>query len=307
MRRAAASRRLRTSAPASARTGPPASASPLARAVLAVYPPAWRARYGEEALGYLDESGVSVREVASLLCRAVPAWIWPPAHLHDRPARMRASLATMLTFWSALAVLGLVFDQLTQQQGIAPAGHPVIWWSYLTFDVAMALSAVVLGAGCLPLWLVMLRRARRDHSARVTAGLLLPAAVPVASVLVLAAVLGTIRHPGGVSPAWFLVITVSGFAAALLAAAGPGMALRAQRPRGPAVRLATIAAAIATATSIAGFAASVLAAAGLYLWAHDFTGYHNGVLLVTYLALVTGAGAPAAVSAARGTSAALAR
>jgi hypothetical protein len=307
MRRSPASRRPRTSTRAKAPSGGPASAPALARAVLAVYPPAWRARYGEETLAYLDESGVSVREVASLLWRAVPAWIWPPAHLHDRPARMRASLATMLMSWSVLAVLGLVFDQLTQQQGIAPAGHPVIWWSYLIFDVAMALSAVLLGAGCLPLWLLMLRRARRDHSARVTAGLLLPVAVPVASLLTLAAILGTVHHPDGVSPLWFLVLTLSGFAAALLAAAGPGMALRTQRPRGPAVRLATIAAAIATATGIAGFAASVFTAAGLYLWAHDFVGYHNGVLLGTYLAVVTGAGAAAVVSAARGTSAALAR
>jgi hypothetical protein len=220
---------------------------------------------------------------------------------------MRASLATMLMSWSVLGVLGLVFEQLTQQQGIAPAGHPVIWWAYLTFDVTMVLSAVVLGAGCLPLWLLMLRRARRDHSARVTAGLLLPVAVPAASLLTLGAILGIIHHPGGVSPMWFLAMTLSGFAAALLAAAGPGMALRAQRPRGPAVRLATIAAAIATATGIAGFAASFLAAGGLYLWAHDFAGYHNGALLGVYLVVVTGAAATAVISAARGTSAALAR
>jgi hypothetical protein len=303
MRRGPAPRRPR----GGAASGGPASASALARAVLAVYPPAWRARYGEETLAYLDESGVSAREVASLLWRAVPAWIWPPAHLHDRPARMRASLATMLMAWALLAVLGLVFDQLTQQQGLAPAGHPVIWWSYLTFDVAMVLSAVVLGAGCLPLWLLMLRRARRDHSARVIAGLLLPVAVPVASLVTLAAILGTSHHPGGVSPLWFGVLTLSGFAAALLAAAGPGMALRTQRPRGPAVRLATIAAALATATGIVGFAASALAAGGLYLWAQDFAGYHNGVLLGTYLAVVTGAGAAAVISAARGTTAALAR
>lgn len=307
MRRSPASCRPRTGPRAGGPSGGSARAAALARAALAVYPPAWRARYGEEILAHLEESGVSAREVASLLWRAVPAWIWPPAHLHDRPARMRASLATMLMSWSALGVLGLVFDQLTQQQGIAPAGHPVIWWSYLIFDVAMVLSAVVLGAGCLPLWLLMLRRARRDHSARVTAGLLLPVAVPVASLLILAAVLGSVRHPGGVSPLWFLGLTLSGFAAALLAAAGPGMALRTQRPRGPAVRLATIAAAIATATGIAGFAASVVTATGLYLWAHDFVGYHNGVLLGTYLAVVTGAGAVAVAGAARGTSAALAR
>ena len=285
----------------------PAGAPPLARAVLALYPPAWRARYGDEALAYLEESGAGFRELASLLWRAAPAWAWPPAHLHDPPARMRASLATILMAWSALAVLGGAFDQLTQQQGIAPAGHPVIGWSYAIFGVALALSALVLGAGCLPLWLLMLRRARRDHSPRATACLLTPVAAPVAGLLALALILGAVGHPGGVGPWWFLAITMLGFATAAMAAAGPGIALRMQRPRGPAVRLAAVTAAIATATIIVAFAASALAAIGLYLWAHQFAGYHNGVLLGTYLAVVAAAGATAAVSATRGTYAALAR
>ena len=219
---------------------------------------------------------------------------------------MRASLATILMAWSALAVLGGVFDQLTQQQGLTPAGHPVIGWSYAVFEVALALSVLVFGAGCLPLWLLMLRRARRDHSPRAIACLLLPVAAPVAGLLALAVILGAVSHPGGVGPWWFLVITMLGFATAGMAAAGPGMALRMQRPRGPAVSLAAIAAAIATATAIVAFAASALAAIGLYLWAHQFVGYHNGVLLGTYLAVVAGAGATAAVSATRGTQAALA-
>src|SRR6266704_3957808 len=136
----------------------PAGAPPLARAVLALYPPAWRARYGDEALAYLEESGAGSGELASLLWRAAPAWAWPPAHLHDPPARMRASLATIL----------------------------------------MALSALVLGAGCLPLWLLMLRRERRDHSPRATACLLTPVAAPVAGLLALALILGAVGHPGGV-------------------------------------------------------------------------------------------------------------
>ena len=284
----------------------PGAAPPLARVVLALYPPAWRARYGDETVGYLDESGASLRDVASLLWRVVPAWVSSPAHLRDRPARMRASLATTLMCWSALAVLGAVFDQLTQQQGITAAGHPVIGWSYLIFDVAMVVSALIFGAGCLPLWLLMLRRARRDHSARVTACLLTPVAAPVAGFLALGVILRAVPSTHGVGPWWFLIFILMGFATAGIAAAGPGMALRAQRPRGPAVRLAAIAAATATAIVTAAFAASILAAVGLYLWAHDFAGYHNGALLGIYLAAATGAGAIAAVSATRGARAALA-
>ena len=284
----------------------PGAAPPLAHVVLALYPPAWRARYGDETLGYLGESGAGPRDVASLLWRVVPAWVWPPAHLHDRPARMRASLATILMSWSALLVLGAVFDQLTQQQGATPAGHPVIGWSYAIFDVAIVLSTLILGAGCLPLWLLMLRRARRDHSARVIACLLTPVAAPIGGFLALAVILRAVSHPNGVGSWWFLIFTLMGFATAGIAAAGPAMALRIQRPRGPAVRLAAIAAAMATATIIAAFAASILAAVGLSLWAHQFAGYHNGILVGTYLAAVTGAGAVAAVSATRGFRAALA-
>ncbi len=58
----------------------------LARAALALYPPSWRARYRNEVLALLHESGGGLRAAASLAWRALPAWIWPPAHLHDRPA-----------------------------------------------------------------------------------------------------------------------------------------------------------------------------------------------------------------------------
>jgi hypothetical protein len=152
-------------------------ATRLARVALALYPPSWRARYGDEVHALVQESG-SLRDVASLAWRALPAWIWPPAHLHDRPARMRASLSTGLLAWSFLTGLGLVFAQLTQFQGFHPAGHPIIKVSYLVFDAALALSIAAAGLGGLPLWLLMLRRAHREHRRRDVAYLLLPLIAP---------------------------------------------------------------------------------------------------------------------------------
>ena len=38
-----------------------------ARAVLALYPPSWRARYGDEVLAYLDDSVIPVVEPTGLL------------------------------------------------------------------------------------------------------------------------------------------------------------------------------------------------------------------------------------------------
>src|SRR6185369_2833031 len=148
-----------------------------ARAALALYPPSWRARYGDEVLAYLDDSGGGPAAVASLAWSALPAWFWPPL---DRPARMRASLATTLMSWSMLAGLGLVFAQLTQLQGITVPGHLQVRWAYLAFDVALAASALIAGLGGLPLWVLMLRRARREQRARDTLCLLLPVLAPVA-------------------------------------------------------------------------------------------------------------------------------
>nr|MDQ2812721.1 hypothetical protein [Actinomycetota bacterium] len=215
------------------------SASPLCRAVLAAYPPSWRARYADEVRALLDDAGASPAVVASLAWRAIPAWAGPSRHLHDQPGRMRASLATVLMAWSMLTGLGLVFAQLTQLQGFQPARHPVIGWCYTVFDVALALSLLVAVVGGLPLWLLMVRRACREVRPRDLAYLLLPIIAPGLYLIVL---IGTVRLAGGahgVGPWGFLAVALSGFVAAAVAAAGPGLALRRLAPRGQALRLAT--------------------------------------------------------------------
>jgi hypothetical protein len=276
----------------------------LARAALALYPPSWRARYGEEVHALLDESGGGLRAVASVAWRALPAWIRPPAHLHDRPARMRASLATGLMAWSFLTGLGLVFAQLTQFQGFRPPGHPIVPLSYATFDAALALSIAMAGLGGLPLWLLMLRRALRERRRRDTVYLLLPLIAPAAFLAGLSITVRLVGGADGVSPWWFGVITLVGFGFAGTAAAGPGLALRRLQPRGPALRLAAIAGGVAAAAAVIAAVAIIVAVTGLCLWARGFAGYHAGAIPGVYLALVVAAAAVTAVSAARGACAA---
>jgi hypothetical protein len=278
----------------------------LARAALALYPPSWRARYGDEVHALLDESGGGLRAVASVAWRALPAWIWPPAHLHDRPAQMRASLATGLMAWSLLTGLGLVFAQLTQFQGFRPPGHPIIPMAYLIFDAALAMSIAAAGLGGLPLWLLMLRRAHRERRRRDTLYLLLPLIAPAAFLAGLSITVRLVGGADGVSPAWFLVITLVGFGFATAAATGPGLAMRRLQPRGPALRLAAIAGGVAAAAAVTAAAAIIVAVTGLGLWARGFAGYHHGAIPGVYLALIVVAAAVTAVSAARGTRAALA-
>ena len=275
------------------------------RLALALYPPSWRARYADEVHALVEQNKNGRRDVASLAWRALPAWIWPPAHLYDRPARMRASLSTGLLSWSFLTGLGLVFAQLMQFQGFRPAGHPVINASYLVFDVALALSAAAAGLGGLPLWLVMLRRAHRERRRRDVACLLLPLAAPAAF---LAGLSITVRLVGGADGHWwFGIVILAGFGFAAAAAAGPGLAMRRLRPRGPALRLAAAAGAVAAGASVVAAAASIVAVTGLSLWARGFAGYHHPVVPGIYVALVVLAAMVTAVSAARGARAAAQR
>ena len=277
----------------------------LARAAVALYPPAWRARYGDEVSALLDDSGGVLAAVASVAWRALPAWICP-RHLHDRPARMRSSVATALLAWSMLAGLGLVFAQLIQLQSLMAPGYVEVRWAHAVFSGALALSVLVAGLGGLPLWLLILRRARREHRARDTMYLLMPVLTPVAYLAGLAVTGRLAGDPNGESLSWFLAVAPAGFAAAAIAAIGPGLALRRLQPQGPALRLAAVAAAVAAAIMAVAAAAIAVAEVILCQWARQYSGYDNFTTPGIYLALVAAAASVAMVSAARGARAALA-
>jgi hypothetical protein len=301
-----------------------------ARAALALYPPAWRARYGNEVRALLDDAGAGPRTITSLAWHALPAWIRPARQLYDRPARIRASLATVLAAWTALAGLAIVFLQLTQAQPSLQretlAQYPVIQWAYWVLDGAASVSVLAVIVGGLPLWLRMIGTARSEHRRRDLACLLSPVVVPAGYVVVSVVIASLVRRPdvppaiatpralladpnlhsvidlanGMIGPWWFLVLVALGFAAGGVSAAGPGLALRRLQPSGPAVDRAARAAGLAAVAMAVAGAASIVAAAGLYLWAPPYAGYHQAWLLGTYIPLVPLAAAVAGVSAARG-------
>jgi hypothetical protein len=277
-------------------TGP----GPLTSLALMLYPPAWRERYADEVRALLEDSGTSPAAVASLAVRAAPAWVTMPRHLHDREARMRASVATVLVAWSALTGVGLVFAQLTQLQGFRAPAHPLIQWCYLIFDVALAISVLTAAGGGLPLWLQMIRLTRREGRWRELAWLSLAVLVPAAYLAAALIALKVVHHPEASGPWWFVGFAVLGFGAAGLSSAGPAVALRRLTPTGPTVALATAAAGVAAATIALAGLASAVAAAGLCLWATSFAGYHHGGLADAYLLIVVTAAATATISAGRG-------
>ncbi|MDQ2816470.1 MAG: hypothetical protein M3Z75_32705, partial [Actinomycetota bacterium] len=107
-------------------------------------------------------------------------------------------------------------------------------------------------------------------------------------------------------PWGFLAVALSGFVAAAVAAAGPGLALRRLAPRGQALRLATTAAGLVAAIMVVAAVAIVVAVIGLCRWVPSFAGYHDAAAVPgAYLLLVAAAAIVTAVSALRGTRAAL--
>ena len=199
---------------------------PLTSLALMLYPRAWRERYADEVRALLHDGGSGPAAAASLAMRAVPAWVNPPRHLHDREARMRASVGTVLVAWSALTGVGIVFAQLTQLQGFRAPGHPLIGWCYLIFDAALAVSVLAAAAGGLPLWLQMIRLARRQRRRRELAWLSLAVVVPAGYLAVALIALTVVHHPEASGPWWFVGFAVLGFAVAGLASAGPVVALQ---------------------------------------------------------------------------------
>jgi hypothetical protein len=297
-------------------------AEAVARGSLCLYPPAWRARYADEVCALLEDSGADLRTIASLVWQAMLARIWPPGHLYDPPARMRASLATVLAAWTVLAGLAAVFASFTQaqpslQQSITGARHLVIQWSYWVFDGAVAASLLAVAVGGLPLWLLMMGRACRRHRPREIAWLLTPAVVPVLYLAVASAILSrngaapvaplyvhtapslTDLANNNIGPWWLMLL---GFAAGLIAAAGPALALDTIRPSGPRVTLAAWAAGFAVAAMAVAGTASFVAAAGLHAWAAD--PYRQGWPFAAYLLLLLAVIGAAGASATRGIRAA---
>jgi hypothetical protein len=291
---------------------------------LRLYPAAWRARYGDEVRALLEDSGADLRTIASLAWQAMLARIGPSRHLYDPPARMRASLATVGVAWTVLAGLAAVFASFTQtqpslQHNLTGPRHLVIQWSYWVFDAAAGASLLAVAAGGLPLWLLMLHRARRQHRPREIAWLLAPAVVPAVYLCAAAVTLSLGRHGTApiqppltpaptsfiglandhVGPWWLMVL---GFAAGLIAAAGPGLALHSLRPRGSGVTLAARAAGLAVAAMGLAGAASIVAAAGLHAW--GVAPYRQVWPFAVYLPLFLAAIAVAGASAARGIRAA---
>jgi hypothetical protein len=274
-----------------------------------LYPSAWRRRYGDEFAALLLDTGVGARVVRDVLLAAAAAWARPPARLHTRGGRMRATVGVTLCAWTVLAAAAVLFGKLTRDGAvyIVDRADPVRAWCYDVFAAAGCASAVVmLGCGLVPLAVATLRACPPGRSRRRVVGLLAAPALAVSGFLAAAAAVARVagaagNAASGVGPGGFAILVALGLLAAAVCALAPVTALADAPPRGAAL----------VAAVVAGMGASVLMAiailaslgyelAGLGFEAAMTVGGFSWAAIAGYAAVTVVALAVATTSSARG-------
>lgn len=222
-----------------------------ARALVRLYPPAWQARYRVEFEALLADTGVGARQAADVALAAAIAWVRPATHLHDRAARMRATVGTTLCAWTALAAGAMLFAKTSTDGALYRTGPAAGW--YDGFAVAACLATLAVLAGGLPLAASLVRARRRAA---------LPLAVPAVAVVAFVGIARGLDRlfwvPGaGIGPRWFLVLAGFGAVAGAACAAGPATAVARSGVDGPALVVAVVAGGTATALMAVAAAGSI--------------------------------------------------
>lgn len=137
----------------------------LARFALALYPLAYRRRYGKEMEALVEDAGASPRAVADLLRGALLAHLRPELGLEEQLGpddRLRLGLSSILLCWVVFSAAGLglykttedhPFTRLADAHGLVGAVHTAI-------QVLALLAAAAVAVGAAPLIVLALRQAR---------------------------------------------------------------------------------------------------------------------------------------------------
>jgi hypothetical protein len=193
----------------------------FAKAALAIYPLAFRRRYGDELRALVEETPPSTRATLDLFRGAFVA--------HARPARgisaslsledrLRVTASGVLSCWIAFAAAGFGFYKTTEDHPFVKAGaaHLTIGGAHTTILILAIIASIAVLAGALPLVVAALRQSRRARAVRRATGLAAGAvalfAISTAALVVFA---NSARSVSGAAPgvafsAWILVGLISG-------------------------------------------------------------------------------------------------
>jgi hypothetical protein len=246
------------------------------RWLLRLYPPAWRARYGDEFTALLDLAPLSLWTMLDILLGALDARLFTRSwRFAGMTTRLRRAEITMFCAYILFVVAGSAFAKITEYDDFheATRNYPLIGVAFTTLTVAayVALAAVVIGGA--PLALAAARSAlatRRWGTLALLATPVLALGALYAFVRLLTQVIGpAIRAGSGVTPGnWHLGIILGNFY--LLCAVGSTAAVAAAIARSeiaPSLyRFARIPAAVATL-------AMVVVTVSLLVWGLSLRAY----------------------------------
>ncbi len=163
----------------------------LARLALALYPLAYRRRYGEEMESLLEDGGATPATVIDLTRGALRAHLRPEpgvAGAVGAEERLRGGLAVVLGCWLVFAVAGLALYKTTEGRPFeGVTGTPgVLGTLHLAIQIVAALAGAAVLAGVAPFALAALRGAPAPRRAL---GLASACAALVAAAMVVIAAL----------------------------------------------------------------------------------------------------------------------
>lgn len=150
------------------------------RLLLALYPEPWRARYGQEMEGLIEDDPPAAPGLASLLLGAARAHMRPQRSWRKAAGRetlMRLAVGAMFACWIVISVAASGFQKETEDPpyGWAAAHHPLLGLAHGMIVSGAGLGALSIAVGGLPLLLQALRAARARGEARLWLWICAPA------------------------------------------------------------------------------------------------------------------------------------
>jgi hypothetical protein len=286
----------------------------LARLALALYPLAYRRRYGEEMAALVEDQGASPRAVADLARGAVRAHLRPEpavAGTLERDDRVRLGVSAVLLCWALFAAAIFAFAKTTEEPAFraAASAHVVLGDAHLALQLFFVLASAAFLLGAAPLVVIALAQAQERPGVRRAA----LAAVGWVAVLIAAtaALVLVANHAPAPSEAARTALLIGWVCVAIACALGCALAARrglfATAMPAPALRIAAACAAVVAAAMVGIALATLAYLIGLITTATALASTPNGPLgtpdvrisLLLLLAVMVAAAVPAALGAKR--------
>ncbi len=202
-----------------------------ARLVVRLFPASWRARYGEEFVALLSQTGVSVGVAFDVLLAALDAHMHPTKPPRRWPLMIQQLRRRELVVFAAWVVFGVVvfsFGWMTKDEPFVylRASQPLVGLAFDAVSLGAVLSAIGLAVAGFPIALAIAVDAlRRGHPSQLV--LLAMPVIAVALWLGLTLLLAALAGPVTTKPASLVFVVVwvaSFFAAVVVGAVGLGVA-----------------------------------------------------------------------------------